>query len=186
MRNVKLRTHTQSLLWSISIQNFTSMSGISALTPLQILLKKGAFQKFRGEAVLSLLDYCLPTFFFSFFFYSKLKESAAIVLWTLLNSACHSWLESRMQSGHEDNLETCYAIRLCKTGQKYQRNLWNATNCQWINLYKFTSQRWASKLTPTLLPTVQIFAPCDFWLFPAKLKEAVTRVLGTFTWNELP
>ena len=33
--------------------------------------------------------------------------------YTLLKPDCHSWLISKMQSGHEDTLEEWYAIKLC-------------------------------------------------------------------------
>ena len=33
--------------------------------------------------------------------------------YTLLNTDCHSWWISKMQSGHEDTLEEWYAIKLC-------------------------------------------------------------------------
>ncbi len=33
--------------------------------------------------------------------------------YTLLKPDCHTWLISKMQSGHEDSLEEQYAIKFC-------------------------------------------------------------------------
>ena len=39
--------------------------------------------------------------------------------YTLLKPDCHSWGISKMQSGREDTLNL----------EKYQRNVWNASDC---------------------------------------------------------
>ena len=38
--------------------------------------------------------------------------------YTLLKPDCHSWLFSKMQSGHEDTLEEQYAIKFCFKHEK--------------------------------------------------------------------
>ena len=65
--------------------------------------------------------------------------------YNLLTPDCHRWWISKMQSGHEDNLEERYAIKFCfKLGKKCHRNVWNASDCFWIILHESSISFWVA------------------------------------------